>query len=41
MLHPEEFSAAEYFATRPLLYDYLSYQGDELTEAEPLSDSDR
>jgi len=37
LLHPEEISLAEYFATRPLLYDYLTYRGEEEVGAEPPS----
>lgn len=39
LLHPEEISLAQYFATRPLLYDYLTYQGEEVVGAEPPAES--
>jgi len=39
LLHPEEISVAEYFATRPLLHDYLTYLGEELVGAPPLSET--
>lgn len=33
ILHLEEITAAEYLVTRPLLYDYLTHQGEELLGA--------
>ncbi|MGH2588125.1 MAG: hypothetical protein ACRDJE_24670 [Dehalococcoidia bacterium] len=32
----EEMSVAEYFATRPVFLEYLTYRGEELEGGEPL-----
>jgi len=39
LLHPEEISVANYFATIPMHYDYLTYHGDEVVGAMPLSET--
>jgi hypothetical protein len=37
ILSAETMSVAEYFGTRPIFLEYHSYQGDEVTGAEPLN----
>jgi len=34
-LADKDLLASEYLATRPLFFEYLTYQGDEVTGAEP------